>query len=195
MISCRAQYELNGAYGMSYWPLICVVLTSIAAVLGFGAGAATGATMSGVEFKDVFIPMFSALGGWVSGAGALAAVGTTIYFYKKQEEENEEDLEVTVYSLHGYVHVDVLCLSRQPAFITDIYLVLDGKGLFLSSCDPKQLDVHVSYKEKKTFNLFPMHQELKRLTGIDLMDHADRLAVETTFADYPPVMNYITPRT
>lgn len=151
--------------------------------------------MSGVEFKDVFIPMFSALGGWVSGAGALAAVGTTIYFYKKQEEENEEDLEVTVYSLHGYVHVDVLCLSRQPAFITDIYLVLDGKGLFLSRCDSKQLDVHISYKEKKTFNLYPMHQELKRLTGVDLMDHADRLAVETTFADYPPDMNYIGSRT
>lgn len=103
---------------MNYWPLICLAVTVIAAVLGFGAGAATGATFNGLDFKDVFIPMFSALGGWVSGAGALAAVGTTIYFYKKQDEENEEELEVTVYSRYGNVRVDILCLSRlnRPRF-------------------------------------------------------------------------------
>ena len=169
---------------MNYWPLICVMLASIAAVLGFGAGAATGATMNGVEFKDVFIPMFSALGGWVSGAGALAAVGTTIYFYKKQEEANEEDLEVIVYRREEYLCVDVLCLSKQPAFVTNIYFEHDDKYYFMSQFDKKQLNVSISYKEKKTFELLAFHFELQRFCGLTLIDHAKDIYVETTFDDY-----------
>ncbi|EKT4476548.1 hypothetical protein QEL91_002220 [Pseudomonas putida] len=179
---------------MSYWPLICIVLVSISAILGFGAGAATGAAFNGADFNGVFVPMFSALGGWVSGAGALAAVGTTIYFYRKQEDENEEDLEVTVYSRYGYMHVDVLCLSRHPAFVTDVLFDFDGKGYFLSLCDGKQLNVHVSYKEKKTFELYPLQQEVEQFSGIDLMHHADKLVVETTFATYTPDKNYVPMR-
>ncbi|MBK5400493.1 hypothetical protein JFU47_27875 [Pseudomonas sp. TH39(2020)] len=178
---------------MNYWPLICVMLASIAAVLGFGAGAATGATMNGVEFKDVFIPMFSALGGWVSGAGALAAVGTTIYFYNKQEEENEEDLEVTVYSRYGYMHVNVLCLSRHPAFVTDILFKIDGKSYWLSNSDTKQLNTHIAYKEMKTFDLFELQQETEKYDGIDLLHHADALLVETTFDFYEPDKNFVQP--
>lgn len=179
---------------MSYWPLICIVLVSISAILGFGAGAAAGATFNGTDFNDVFVPMFSALGGWVSGAGALAAVGTTIYFYRKQEDENDEDLEVTVYSRYGYMHVDVLCLSRHPAFVTDVLFDFDGKGYFLSLCDAKQLNVHVSYKEKKTFALYPLQEEVQQVSGIDLMRHADKLVVETTFATYTPDKNYLSER-
>jgi len=177
---------------MNYWPLICLGLAAISAVLGFGAGAATGATFSGLDFKDVFVPMFSALGGWVSGAGALAAVGTTIYFYNKQEEENEEDIEVTVYSRYGYLHVDVLCLSRHPAFVTDIYLEMDSDSYYLSLSGSKQLDTHVSYKEKRTFDLFPLQTEIERVSDINLRDHTDKLVVETTFATYTPDMNYVT---
>lgn len=176
---------------MNYWPLICLGLTAISAVLGFGAGAATGATFVGVDFKDVFIPMFSALGGWVSGAGALAAVGTTIYFYKKQEDENEEDIEVIVYSRYGYLHVDVLCLSRHPAFVTDIYFEINGSYHFLSNHESKQLDTHISFKEKRTFDLWPMQKELDNHSDIDLLAHAGSLLVETTFDDYTPAANYV----
>lgn len=177
---------------MNYWPLICLAVTVIAAVLGFGAGAATGATFNGLDFKDVFIPMFSALGGWVSGAGALAAVGTTIYFYKKQEEENEEELEVTVYSRYGNVRVDILCLSRHPAFVTDIFLEVENKAFYLSLSGSKELDAHISYKEKRTFDLWLLQKEIERVSDIDLIEHTDKLVVETTFATYTPDVNYIT---
>lgn len=179
---------------MGYWPLICVMIASITAMLGFGAGAAVGASLNASEFKDVFIPMFSALGGWVSGAGALAAVGTTIYLYRKQESENDEDLEVKVYRHHGMLHIDVLCLSRHPAFVTDIYVEVGESYYWLSNSDPKQLDVHVSYKEKKTFNLYGWCEDLRRNAGINLMDHADKLAVETTFSDYTPDYDFVTNR-
>ncbi|MGY3172424.1 hypothetical protein ACVWYU_001801 [Pseudomonas sp. TE12234] len=169
---------------MNYWPLICVGLASITAILGFGAGAATGASFIAVDFKDLFIPMFSALGGWVSGAGALAAVGTTIYFYKKQEEANEENLEIIVYNRYDSVHVDITCLSRQPAFITDLYFHHDDQYYFLSSFDKKQLDVPISYKEKKTFELLRFQMELQRLCELNLMEHASEICVETTLDDY-----------
>jgi len=180
---------------MSYWPVICLVLSSITAVLGFGAGAATGSTMNGVDFKDVFIPMFSALGGWVSGAGALAAVGTTLYLYRKQEEENEEELEVIVYAEYGAIRVDVTCLSRHPAFVTDIFFEFDDATYWMSKSDVKQLNSRISYKEMKTFDLNLFQREIERFAGVDLMANTDKLSVETTFGDYDPDRNYLLPKT
>lgn len=171
------------------------MLSLTTAVLGFGAGAATGSTMNGVDFKDVFIPMFSALGGWVSGAGALAAVGTTLYLYRKQEEENEEELEVVVYSEYGAIRVDVTCLSRHPAFVTDIFFDFDDATYWMSKSDPKQLNTRISYKEMKTFDLNQFQHEIRRFVGVDLLANTDRLTVETTVGDYDPDENYVIPKT
>ncbi|MNJ77448.1 hypothetical protein D3C77_749510 [compost metagenome] len=78
--------------------------------------------------------------------------------------------------------------------MTDIYVVVGNDTYWLSNTDTKQLDVHVSYKEKKTFNLYGWCEDLKRRYGINLMEHAEKMAVETTFADYSPDYNFVTNR-
>lgn len=113
---------------MSYGVLIGGVVTAVVAVLSFAAGAATGAQFDGQEFKDVFWPAFSALGGWVSGIGALAAVGAALISRKDLIDQSRECLTVTdsvnMNFLNGdlSMRLDIVSKGRLPVRIQHVYL-------------------------------------------------------------------------
>jgi hypothetical protein len=176
---------------MKSWVIACVVLGSVCLILGFGAGAATGVFFNGAEFSEVFVPMFSALGGWVSGAGALAAVGTTLYFYSEQNKENEELIRVSAYMRYDSIRVDVTCQSKTPAFIVDMYIEVDDNTYWFSHVVGKEFDLMLAYKVKHTFELYGFQQELERHYGVNLLDHIHTLSIQTSFHDYRIDENFV----
>lgn len=113
---------------MSYVTLIGGVVVAVIAVLSFAAGAATGAQFDHAEFRDVFWPAFSALGGWVSGIGALAAVGAALISRKDLIEQSRECLVVTdsgdldIHTFDLSMRLDVVSKGRLPVRIQHVYL-------------------------------------------------------------------------
>lgn len=113
---------------MSYVTLIGGVVVAVIAVLSFAAGAATGAQFDQAEFRDVFWPAFSALGGWVSGIGALAAVGAALISRRDLIEQSRESLIVTdsgdldMATNELCMRFDVVSKGRLPVRIQHVYL-------------------------------------------------------------------------
>lgn len=74
--------------------MIFICTTSVLlCILFYALGVATGVATSVDEFKET-VSLLSMLGGWVSGLGALAAVGTTLWLADRQRREDVESLKI-----------------------------------------------------------------------------------------------------
>lgn len=113
---------------MNYGVLVGGVAAAVIAIFSFAAGAATGAQFDAQEFKDIFWPAFSALGGWVSGIGALAAVATALLSRKDLVEQSRERLEVSdsaqmdMQTGDVSMRLQIVSKGRLPVRIQHIYL-------------------------------------------------------------------------
>lgn len=72
---------------------IAILFTSL---LVFIIGIAFGASTSTDDFLRTFVPIFSALGSWVSGIGAIAAVFVALRLAEDQSRKDSERLEITL---------------------------------------------------------------------------------------------------
>ncbi|ASO30955.1 hypothetical protein CG015_17190 [Vibrio anguillarum] len=63
-----------------------VVVIILAAALSFVVGVSFGVSYNQETLTNVLIPALSALGGWVAGLGALAAVFTSLWLAEQQRK-------------------------------------------------------------------------------------------------------------
>lgn len=80
------------------WKTITIISITIifTSLLFFIIGIAFGASITTNDFIETFIPIFSALGSWVSGIGAIAAVFVALWLAEDQSRKDSERLEITL---------------------------------------------------------------------------------------------------
>jgi hypothetical protein len=76
--------------------VLVITATALIAILGFSIGVAFGATFNGVAFLNTFIPVIAAVGNWVAGIGALAAVFTTLWLAERQRRAEKESVKLSI---------------------------------------------------------------------------------------------------
>ena len=104
---------------------VAVVVVLIAA-LSFVIGVSFGVTFEQDSLKDVLIPSLSAMGSWVAGLGALAAVFTSLWLAEQQRKNNSESLKCVfdVFVIQGEPNdalaVNVTSNGNKPSYINSI---------------------------------------------------------------------------
>ncbi|WP_188636930.1 hypothetical protein [Halopseudomonas pertucinogena] len=118
--------------------MIVVFAASLASILiaclAFALGASLGASAGSVEmFLSVTVPTLAAIGGWVSGIGALAAVFATIRISARREAEDSENLRLQVRTLlhsdnpHPLLGLTVTSTGKRPIVVTSVVFQIDGE--------------------------------------------------------------------
>lgn len=102
-------------------------------ILVFLLGVAYGVSSGRNQFINTLIPVFSAVGSWVSGIGALGAVFVALWLAEQQDKKNREhlnlDFNCVLTSLHedGLLCIEAVSAGQKPSNISSIYLS-GGKG-------------------------------------------------------------------
>jgi hypothetical protein len=135
-------------------------------ILAFLLGITYGVSSDRNQFINTLIPVFSAVGSWVSGIGALGAVFVALWLAEKKNKANREHLNLefncVLTSLHkdGLLCIEAVSVGQKPSNISSLYLV-GGKG-----CTKKiawtefaqgstALPSKLSYGEKAYYFLLP----------------------------------------
>lgn len=96
-------------------------------LLAFIIGIAFGASTSTDDFLGTFIPIFSALGSWLSGIGAIAAVFVALWLAEYQSQRDGERLEITLNTamipdIHKglLICISITSVGLRPSLVTSI---------------------------------------------------------------------------
>lgn len=106
--------------------ILAVCVTVVVILLSFALGAAFGSSVTHSDFIQTLIPLFSMLGDWISGLGALGAVLTALWIAEKQTKDDTEKLNISfnvmVFTgLSGeYLTVRVVSNGKRPSNVTSI---------------------------------------------------------------------------
>lgn len=103
---------------------LCII-SILLCILFYALGVATGVSASVDDFKET-VTFLSMLGGWVSGLGALAAVGATLWLAERQRREDSESLKIRISNVlvSGYrgdfLAIDVVSNGKRPCVVRTI---------------------------------------------------------------------------
>ncbi|MGR5547163.1 hypothetical protein ACP3VZ_19310 [Vibrio sp. PNB22_2_2] len=103
-----------------------VVILVLVSALSFVVGVSFGVSYNQETLTNVLIPALSALGGWVAGLGALAAVFTSLWLAEQQRKSSGESLKCVfdVFVFQGEpdnaLAVNVTSNGNKPSNINSI---------------------------------------------------------------------------
>ncbi len=106
--------------------ILAVIGIILVAVLSFVIGISFGVTFEQNTLAVVLIPALSAMGSWVAGFGALAAVFTSLWLAEQQRKNNGESLKCVfdVFIIQGEpgesLGVSVTSHGNKPSNINSI---------------------------------------------------------------------------
>lgn len=102
-------------------------------MLVFLFGVAYGVSSERKQFLDTFIPVFSTVGSWVSGIGALGAIFVALWLAEQQAKKDREHLNLgfncvltSVYK-DGLLCIEAVSVGQRPSHISSLFLS-GGKG-------------------------------------------------------------------
>ena len=142
-----------------------VVVIILAAALSFVVGVSFGVSYNQETLTNVLIPALSALGGWVAGLGALAAVFTSLWLAEQQRKSNGESLKCVfdVFVFQGEpddaLAVNVTSNGNKPSNVNSITIHSSGAKVamciqqFSPSSSP--LPSFLPYGQQAIFKLSP----------------------------------------
>lgn len=99
-------------------------------ILTFLLGIAYGVSSERKQFIDTFIPVFSAVGSWVSGIGTLGAVFVALWLAEQQAKKDREHLRLsfsaalTPFHEDALLYIEAVSVGQKPSHISS--LVLSG---------------------------------------------------------------------
>mgnify|MGYP000211837222 CR=1 FL=1 len=139
------------------------VVVLLIAVLSFVIGVSFGVTFEQSSLKDILIPSLSAMGSWVAGLGALAAVFTSLWLAEQQKKINGENLTnvfdvfVCPPDMTGRLTVKVTSTGNKPSNINSlsIYSKDSDVALMVAQLDPRgnQLPMPLAYGQQGIYVL------------------------------------------
>lgn len=97
-------------------------------MLAFLLGAAYGVSSDQKQFIETFIPVFSTIGSWVSGIGALGAVFVSLWLSEKQNQKDREKLNLSFRSVITTFHpeallcIEAVSVGTRPSNISSLVL-------------------------------------------------------------------------
>ncbi|MCG6540180.1 hypothetical protein MCB86_08835 [Pseudomonas sp. KSR10] len=152
--------------------------------MAFALGAAFGAGSGDADqFAMLFLPALAALGGWVSGVGALAAVLATLWLADRQRSEDVEALDIRVSTLilsdvpFPLLGVTITSTGKRPVLVSGTSFRINGAPNYLQPTGyypgSDALPVRLLYGER--LNLFYYPRAVVRLSQM-LGDTADQPA-------------------
>lgn len=138
------------------------------ALLSFVIGVSFGVTFKQDTFTDVLVPILSAMGSWVAGLGALAAVFTSLWLAEQQRKNSGEKLncvfDVFVFppNLAEKLAVNVTCTGNKPSNINSITIHSTGASvaMTIAQFDPAghHLPIALPYGQQAGF-ILPQNSE------------------------------------
>lgn len=144
------------------------VVVALIAALSFVIGVSFGVTFDESSLKDVLIPALSAMGGWVAGLGALAAVFTSLWLAEQQRKENGENLDnvfdvfISPPNMTGRLMIKVTSTGNKPSNINSIsiYSKDSDVALMVAQLDHSgnQLPMQLAYGQQGIYVL-PLNTE------------------------------------
>ncbi len=145
--------------------VIVSIVIIMVSLFFFIIGVAFGTSITTEDFIATFIPIFSALGGWVSGVGAIAAVFVALRLAEEQSRKDSEQLEiklttalVPVISKDFVIYISATSVGLRPSLISSISIT-GGKNssfeLFFSNFLPysDELPKKLNYCENASWYL------------------------------------------
>lgn len=149
-------------YGWKIKILFCIAALFIA-LLAFMIGAAYGASVNNQEFLETFIPIFSALGSWVSGIGAVGAVCVALWLAEEQALNDRENLDLSFSVVMTSIHeslllcVEATSTGKKPSSIMSISITGGRRKLVFTelSQGSSPIPIKIDYGEKATWFLRP----------------------------------------
>lgn len=140
-----------------------VVAVLLIAVLSFIIGVSFGVTFEQNSLKDILIPSISAMGSWVAGLGALAAVFTSLWLAEQQKKINDENLtnlfDVFVFppDMTGRLTIKVTSTGNKPSNINSLSICSKDSdvALMVAQLDPRgnQLPMQLAYGQQGIYVL------------------------------------------
>ncbi|HHY0435697.1 TPA: hypothetical protein ACVU31_002486 [Vibrio parahaemolyticus] len=140
--------------------IVCIILV---AALSFVVGISYGVSYNQDTLIEVLIPALSALGGWVAGLGALAAVFTSLWLAEQQRKSNGESLKCVfdVFVFQGEPNealaVSVTSNGNKPSTINSITIYSTGAKVAMSiqefSPSSSPLPSFLPYGQQAVFKL------------------------------------------
>jgi len=106
--------------------ILAVIVVFLVAVLSFVIGVSFGVTFDQGSLTDVLIPSLSAMGSWVAGLGALAAVLTSLWLAEQQRKISGESLtnffDVFVFppDMTGRLAIKVTSTGNKPSNLNSL---------------------------------------------------------------------------
>ena len=137
----------------------------LVAALSFVIGVSFGVTFEQNTLNEVLIPALSAMGGWVAGLGALAAVFTSLWLAEQQRKSNGESLKCLfdVFVFQGEpedtLAVSVTCDGNKPSNINSLTVYSSGSTVAMSiqqfAPSSSPLPTFLAYGQQAIFKLRP----------------------------------------
>jgi hypothetical protein len=145
-----------------------IVGVTLIASLSFVLGISFGVTFNQDSLINVVIPSLSALGSWVAGIGALAAVFTSLWLAEQQRKNSGESLknafDVFVFppDLESRLAVNVTCTGNKPSNLNSITIHSKDSQVALAvvqlDIQGSQLPMALSYGQVAGF-ILPLNSE------------------------------------
>ncbi|WP_454696696.1 hypothetical protein [Achromobacter aegrifaciens] len=129
-----------------------VLIALISASLGWAAGAS--GTI--VDYRSTWLPLFDAMGGWVSGIGTFAAVCATVWFSLRQRADEQPRITVSVgsYGPSGLT-LSIVNHGKLPAYVTGVWATSATLGTLILPVFIEEKDgwrFTVNYGDRKYFS-------------------------------------------
>lgn len=145
------------------------VFIILIAALSFVIGVSFGVTFEQDNLANILIPTLSAMGSWVAGLGALAAVFTSLWLAEQQRKDSGEKLnsvfDVFVFppDLTERIAINVTCTGNKPSNLNSITIRSTDStvALMVAQFDPcgHQLPIALPYGQQAVF-IFPKNSEI-----------------------------------
>ncbi|MDH4581427.1 hypothetical protein E8F20_05995 [Pseudomonas sp. BN415] len=186
-----------------YFAAGIAIVSIFALFLSFAFGLSFGASTDSSTFVDYWLPVLSMAGGWVSGIGAFAAVGVSLWLARRQALDEAENIDASImWGTTGgppFLMVSVINKGRRPANIRSAVIYGDGAPMiYLNKFDAgsSPMPTFLNYGESAAYILLPSGAD--QIRGY-VKDHLSddysklRLVVSTIFKSYTtkPSKNFI----
>jgi hypothetical protein len=143
--------------------ILAIVFIVITSALSFVIGVSVGVNSDQSFLTEVIIPSLSAMGSWVAGLGALAAVFTSLWLAEQQKKINGENLtsvfDVFVFlpDMTERLAVKVTSTGNKPSNLNSlsIYSKDSDVALMVAQLDHNgnQLPMQLSYGQEAIYIL------------------------------------------
>jgi hypothetical protein len=123
-------------FGLLRW--ICLLVALVAMIgLAFLLGLSFGLGNNHDKFITETVPVLSMLGGWVSGLGALLAVGFALLQSHKQHEKERARCRILLEQGEWFLKVQIVSDGIIPSTILAASILFDGKQKYELSSFPR----------------------------------------------------------